>query len=220
MKLINSYPRSGSSRLKLIICNILYPDVKHDMETVSQYIPSIDNREQRNNNKACDFFCTHSPIDSDIYLYRNVGDVLISEYWYKQKYYPDDQSLFSYIFNSKYGENWRRSVDAGRSAKIKLSFHDLGDAKKLHSTKIIPEASLSDYKEAIKKTSFEKLKKMEKKSGANPDIPYFRKGTSKQIDELPHNIRTQICRANEGELKYLKLMYYDQDTGQYLHGVR
>jgi hypothetical protein len=187
---------------------------------MSKYIPSIDNSDTRADGTSFGYMCTHSHIDSDIYLYRHVGDCLISEYWFKQKFYPSDQTLEEFIIESNYGELWRKSVEAGRAAKVQLSFNDLNNPKALE--KIFDyKCDLSNIKKAIDKCSFKSMAKVESDKGfyylpkGNKNIPYMRKGTSNQWEDLPKDFRTKLCSKNDGELKYLKLSYYDDLKGEY-----
>lgn len=224
MKLISSYPRSGSAKLKFILCNLLYPEIDHDFTTMSRYIPSIDNPETRANGEGCEFMCTHSHIDSDIYLYRHVGDCLISEYWFKQKFYPSNESLERFIIKSNYGELWRKSVEAGRSAKIKIDYSDLDNPISFEELCVWSE--YEDIETAIKKSSFEHMRSVENEKGfyylpeGDNDIPYMREGTSGQWKDLPKELIKKIHAENEGELEYLNLSYYDDIKGEYIQGIR
>lgn len=42
MKIIASYPRSGSTYLRFILCNLYYPETTHTFETVNRLIPTIE----------------------------------------------------------------------------------------------------------------------------------------------------------------------------------
>lgn len=200
MRLISSYPRSGSAKLKFLICNILHPDVEHNFNTVNHYIPSIDSAEHLNNcADKIRFICTHSDIRSDIYLYRHVGDVLISEYWYKKKYYGTTLNLENWIIETNFGESWRRSIEAGRGAEKRIAFEQLGDPEILSTVLQYPTEFIRN---ALEKCSFEQMRKIEKTSnlGGN-EIPYMRSGQSHQWLQLA--CWKDIMRANEGELAYL-----------------
>ena len=175
MKLISSYPRSGSAKLRMIICNLLYPG-DHDFTTINQYVPSIDSPITRANGKACDYMVTHMPISSDIFLYRHVGDCLISEYWFKQKFYPSNQTLQDFIIESNYGELWRESVEAGRGSEVKISFDDLNDVEKvLRSIDIeISEgfnANDNTWKRLWEASNFASMQRLEETKGLDQHSP-------------------------------------------------
>lgn len=213
MKIVSSYPRSGQSWLRFLICNILYPEVEHDFETIKYYTPSIDSAEQlRNCAPNVQFLFTHANIRADIYLYRHVGDVLISEYWYKKKYYPLDDSIDDWVIKTWYGQEWRKSVENGRGAERKLAF------EQLRYPEIIAEVlgfQIDDVSIALKKCSFQNMANAEKKNidilGGDQSIPYMRSGQSHQWLSL--SCKYDILRQNEGELAYLGYWHPDDWEG-------
>lgn len=218
MKLISSYPRSGSARLKFILCYLLYPEFKGSFEQMSKFIPSIDNPTTRNDAEKFDFMCTHMPIDSDIYLYRHVGDCLISEYYFKQKFYPIKMSLEEYIISTNYGEGWRKSVEQGMSTDTKVSFNSIENWN--FYTKFVKNKSVGQIQNAIGLANFERMRSSECDQGfyylpnGNDSFPYMRKGTSGQWKDL--SIADDICRANESELKMLNLTEWNDEIGEYV----
>lgn len=220
MKLISSYPRSGSARLKFILCYLLYPEFKGSFEQMSKFIPSIDNPMTRNDVEKFDFICTHANMSADIYLYRHVGDCLISEYYFKQKFFPIEMSLEEYIISTNYGEGWRKSVEQGMSAPVRIGFEDLCFAKKLNRANIILSDCLFEWELAIKSSTFKLMSEAENKKGfyylpyGNEAIPYMRNGTSGQWKEL--SIADDICRANESELKMLNLTEWNDEKSAYV----
>ena len=210
MKIISSYPRSGQAKLRFLIANILYPDIEHNFETIRLYTPSIDSEEQRTKALDTRYVFTHSNINCDVYLYRHVGDVLISEFWYKKKYGFSDGDPLGFILSSKYGQDWRRSIEFGRSAPVRISFEDLFQAdilaKKLGFT-------LTEVEEAMKRCSFNQMREAETKTdtvGGDKSIPYMREGTSGQWQTLPPKVQYSLIQNNEGELVYLS--YWSMDA--------
>ena len=218
MKLISSYPRSGSARLRMIICHLLYPG-KHDFTTMSKFVPSIDNPQTRKDGQGSRFMVTHSRINCDIYLYRHVGDCLVSEYWFKQKFYPSKDSLERYIHKSNFGEEWRKSVEAGREADIKISFDELGSAVMLKN-KLGIDRSLEEYENAVKATEFSRMQSIEDEKGfyylpkGDEDIKYMRAGHGGQWRGL--ECAKDLLKKNDGELHYLGLCVYDDLNAKYI----
>lgn len=206
MKLISSYPRSGQAKLRFLICNIFYPEIEHDFATIRKYTPSIDSAEQLNNcADNVKFIFTHSNIRSDIYLYRHIGDVLISEFWYKKKNYPEfNTTVNNWIKDTQYGLEWRRSIEAGRGASLRLSFENLNAPDVLASYLGV---KVSQVEEALKKCTFEQMQKIERSTdiiGGDKSIDYMRNGTSEQWRELDFDTKYHLLQQNEGELYYLK----------------
>lgn len=217
MKLISSYPRSGSARLKFILCYLNYPLFSGSFSEMSKLIPSIDNPQTRADALGTQYFCTHSNIDSDIYLYRHVGDCLISEYYFKQKFFPTDMTLIEYIESTNYGEEWRKSIERGMDAPIKISFDDLSDISIIQN---VFNCSFQEAKRAVTESSFIKMSQKENEYGfyylpeGNKDIKYMRNGTSGQWKDL--EIANVICRENDNQLKLLGLSKYDSEKGIYV----
>lgn len=203
MKIISSYPRSGQAKLRFLICNLLYPHIDHTFETIRKYTPSIDSAEQLQNcADDVQYLVTHSNIRADIYLHRHVGDVLISEYFYKKKVYDNmNRTLEYWIQAVDYGKEWRWSVECGRGADKHIGFDDLNDVDKL--AKLL-NFSITEVEIALSKCTFEKMLEAEMHSTVikgNPQIRYMRSGKSEQWRDL--SIRYDILRENEGELYYL-----------------
>jgi len=209
--LIASYPRSGSTYLRFIIANLFQPEVEHDFNTVNQFVPAIDDV---NNLKDCVdvplFYKTHSLRygQNIIYLHRHVGDVLISEYWYKQKFSKEDKTLMEYIIENKYGDNWRASVNHYFPCRYQLKFDDIGDYGRLSFLPYFNEKSIPEIQAAIEKSSFQKMSEAEEKGfGIYPtgdtEIKFCRKGTSNQWKELDEQTQERIIEKNYSELKVL-----------------
>lgn len=206
MKIISSYPRSGQAKLRFLICHILYPGIEHDFTTIRKYTPSIDSAEQLNNcADNVKFLFTHSNIRADVYLHRHIGDVLISEFWYKKKIYPHDMllDLDGWIFSTDFGKDWRKSVECGRGAAKKLSFNSLNDASLLSDVLELPQPNIE---QALQKCTFEKMQAIERATdviGGDKSIDYMRSGQSKQWEGFNLQMKYNLIQKNEGELEYL-----------------
>lgn len=222
MKIVSSYPRSGQAKLRFLICNIFYPEIEHDFETIRKYTPSIDSAEQLNNcADNVKFLFTHSNIRADIYLHRHIGDVLISEFWYKKKIYPDDMILDidGWMISTEFGREWRKSVECGRGASSQLSFDDLNNPEILSS---ILEVDQSIVEDALLKCTFEKMQTIERSTdiiGGDKSIDYMRSGQSKQWESFGLQMKYNLIQKNEGELEYLKY-WSPEDWNPILRQIR
>lgn len=204
MKLISSYPRSGQAKLRFLICNILYPEIEHDFATIRKYTPSIDSAEQLNNcADNVKFLFTHSNIRADVYLHRHVGDVLISEYWYKKKIYGLNIDLDGWLLSSDYGKEWRKSIEAGRGATKRVSFDQLNNAAYLAD---VLGFTVEQVDEGLKRCSFDQMKDAEHRNDiikGDSTIDYMRSGKSEQWRQLYLKMQYKVIQDNEGELEYL-----------------
>lgn len=220
--LIASYPRSGSTYLRFIIANLFYPlpDVEvdgemvkqeHDFHTVNQHIPAIDDV---NNLKDCIdepmFYKTHSLRfgQNIIHLHRHVGDVLISEYWYKQKFHKDDKTLYEFLIENNYGQNWRDSIKHYFPCGHQLSFDNISSGLVLWALPYFASKQPNEIQDAIDKSSFQKMQDAEEKGfGIYPtgdeEIKFCRKGTSNQWKELDEQTQNRLIEKNYSELKVL-----------------
>lgn len=210
MIIICSYPRSGSTWLRFILCNLLYPETEHDIDSVNRHIPDIDHYDgMKESIHRPHAFKSHGlrQGQSIIFLHRHVGDVLISEWWYKKKYHADTRTLEQFLEDCKYGENWRAHIDHFFPAERQIGYDELSDHSSL--LRVIPKSFLrSDLRKAMRKSSFTELQHVEKKGfGQYPsgdlEIPFFRQGTSDQWKDLKENIQDRILYSNLIQLKAL-----------------
>lgn len=187
---ISSYPRSGSTYLRFILANLFYPDMKHTFDTVNKLIPSIDGESE----PVDVLFCkTHRviPGKTSIYIYRHVGDVLISEWYYKQKFHDDKRGLGKFLKDCDYGVQWRENVDAHMDFENKIEFSEIGNHGRIGDIldKIgfyFPVGYSKNIKKAIEKSSFDKMQEVEKLGfgeypTGNPDIKFVREGSQDNI---------------------------------------
>ena len=209
--LIASYPRSGSTYLRFIISNMIHPDQIHNFDSMNRIVPAIDdvnNIKESNDNPL--FYKTHSLRHGQniIYLHRHVGDVLISEYWYKQKFHKDDVTMHEWLIQNKYGEFWRQSVNHYFPCKYQLSFKDINNSVELGKLPYFSKRSQDEIIEAISKSEFQKMQEVESEGfGIYPKgdegIKFIRKGTSDQWKELDEQTQARIIERNYTELKIL-----------------
>lgn len=211
--LIASYPRSGSTWLRFILANLLRDNEEHTFDSVERLIPAIeDYGGMKQAGKKCRFFKTHKLRHGNnvIFLHRHIGDVLISEYWYKKKYdSADNRSLLRFMIETEFGSNWRQHVDHYFPSNLSLSYDHL------HRPEIVWDV-LSDIEpwnveqvtSAIEKSNFGKMRKAEEKGfgiypTGNPDIKFVRECRSGQWRDLPEPIQEEIIDRNYIQLKAL-----------------
>lgn len=212
--IIASYPRSGSTWLRFILTNLMFPDKEHDFDSIHKTIPTIDHEtELRESIHQPRFYKTHNLRNSAniILLYRHVADVLVSEFFYKKKYDPgDDRTFMEFLIADDFGSNWRRQIDHYFPSHLMISYEQL---KEDNSVEFIDRLSLQDFSPeqlnvARAKSVFESLQRIESKGfGIHPPgnlkIKFFRSGTSGQIHEYGSEITTLIEKKNFFQLKQL-----------------
>ncbi len=211
-KIIASYPRSGSTWIRFILFNLIYPNLEASFENVNRYIPSIDTDAWVNNDHS-KFYKTHRilPVDNIIFLHRHIGDVLISEYWYKKKFHFDERSFGEYLIACDYGKEWRTHVSFYiTNHKYLLSYEDMHDAKNIVS--LIKAINLpynkNEIYRAIQKSDFEKMQQAELVGlggydAGDTSIKFVREGTCGQYLDLPKEIIEKILEKNNLQLKLL-----------------
>lgn len=205
--LIASYPRSGSTWFRFVLCNLYYSHIQHDFASVNQYIPPIDDpagMKAAINDPL--FYKTHGLHHSGrvIFLHRHVGDVLISEWWYKKKFHDDQRTLAEYIQATSFGQGWREHVNWYFPCAHTLAFDLIGKVSS-YAFCGLPRPLVEA---ALQKSSFDRLKEVEKKGfgiypSGNPDISFIRDGHSGQWLELDDAIRDTLLEKNFTQLKML-----------------
>lgn len=219
--IIASYPRSGSTWLRFILANFYYPDVEHTFETVNCHIPSIDDTVGMRKAIELPFiFKTHLLRHGQqiIFLHRHVGDVLISEWWYKRKIDPEEtRDLCEYMEAVDYGKGWREHIDFYFPCSRSIGYDELPHVAAIMgiiSPLAAPPRSLENLVDAllmaIERSSFDKLRAIEEEVGlgegyphGDPTIPFVRTGKSGQWRELPAEAQSLLIEKNYIQLKAL-----------------
>lgn len=211
MHLIASYPRSGSTWLRFILCNLLYPNIEHDFDSVNKYIPTYES-EADMKIKALDkpeYYKTHSlsAAQNIIFLHRHVGDVLISEYYYKRKFHNDPRIFEEFVIGCDYGQEWRQNINHYFPCNKMISFDRLDNEFSLMEI-IGTNYSEGQIKDAIRKSNFETMQKIEDKGfGIYPkgdeNIKFVRNGKSGQWLNLSEGLQQRIIEKNYIQLKAL-----------------
>lgn len=207
--LIASYPRSGSTWLRFILCHLYYAG-PHDFSTVNHFIPDLD--DFKSTFRCPLFFKTHSLRNSSriIFLHRHVGDVLISEYHYKRKFHGESRSLESFFEAVDYGQGWREHIRHYFPSRLAISYDSLDSVEEIGN--LLAEANLGnqllDASEAINRSSFAEMQKAESKGlGCYPSgdesIKFVRKGITGQWRDLDLRVQMKIIDLNSTELRWL-----------------
>src|SRR3990167_2785931 len=209
--LIASYPRSGSTWLRFILCNLLYPEISHDFASVDRHIPYLDHLPMMKDSIPNPrFYKTHQLHQGQrvVFIHRHVGDVLISEYHYKRKYSGEGRCLLEYLIADGWGTNWRAHVNHYFPCERSLRFGEIGDPSCLH--RVFPGISEEDFRLAISKSTFDTLQKIESEKGTglypgggNLDIRFIRNGRSGQWREMDKMVQDYLIEQNFCQLKKL-----------------
>lgn len=210
--IIASYPRSGSTWLRFILCNLFYPGGSHDFDSVNRHIPSIDDPDGMAH--AVDvpiFFKTHGLKHSQriLFLHRHVGDALVSEWWYKRKYHSETRTLEDYLKEDDYGAEWRAHINHYFPCEKSIDYRSLGNPARVHI--LFPHMNFLDVARAVNASSFEAMQKAEEKGFGSypvgdPEIKFVRKGVNDQWRELDVEIQHQIQNKNLSQLKMLRYL--------------
>jgi estrone sulfotransferase len=211
--ILASYPRSGSTWMRFILSNLFHPEVDHDFDSVNKHIPPIDYAPGLLEGiKEPYFFKTHglTTASNVIYLYRHVGDVLISEFHYKRKMHADKRSLEGFLEECDYGQEWRAHVDYYFPAVKNVGYGEIGLVGTYRDLPFIVTgpSEETDIKAALNLSCFSKMRKLEERGfgsyeTGDPSIPFCREGTSGQWHGLTPDLQRVILEKNATQLKML-----------------
>lgn len=204
--IIASYPRSGSTWLRFILCNLFQPvEGGHTFESVNRVIPYLGDGLIESDNNRLPFLKTHETVaHASLHLVRHPGDVLISQYWYHRKLYGENRELPEWLESMEYGKNWRDMVNYYAGC-----YFEKYEELLTHPTKVVgnivsnlqPDNVLIplQYEKAIAASSVANMRAVE--NMPNPEIPFVRSATQKQWTLLPDELQSKILEANKKELK-------------------
>lgn len=209
-ELLASYPRSGSTWLRFILCNLLYPDMEHDFDSVNKHIPTYESwGEMKGGIQTVEYYKTHSLSFAQrvIFLHRHIGDVLISEYHYKRKFHADPRIFEEFVIACDYGQEWRQHINHYFPCNKMISFEDL-DSAYLLKNKLGLTHTEEQITAAIEKSSFAIMQKAEDKGfgiyeSGDVNIKFIRNGKSGQWKELSEGLQHRIVEKNYIQLKAL-----------------
>lgn len=205
MNIIASYPRSGSTYLKFILCNLLRPEQTHTFSSVNSLIPAIESDEMLLSNHELGFYKTHHKRPfARFHLLRHVGDVLISEYYYQKKFHNIEKSLCEWIIDNDYGGNWREFVNYYYGCNTIL-YKDLYENPVETVSKLFARCGRIfneiEIEIAVEKSTKENIRAIEGEAAfPNPDLFFVRDGSIGQFESLPVDILNRILEKNKKEL--------------------
>jgi hypothetical protein len=201
-----SFPKSGNTWMRFILSNIMTGYCKKNIEINFNNIQDIIPDIYINNDIPIDLGFSPFPriikthekynkkLKNSIYIVRNPKDVMVSFYHYMKDGCDQDIKNFSdFLRNKKYGiDPWCKNIKSwANKANVIISFENLKKNPKKEIKKIINflniEIEDSLINEAINKSTFEKMKKIEKqdeswkeKHNLNKNYSFIRKGEVNQ----------------------------------------
>jgi len=205
---IAAYPRSGSTWLRFVLCNLLYPSQEHDFASVNRCIPPIDDPAGLLNGIDHPlFYKTHAKVTSSniVYVYRHVGDVLESEWWYKRKMWDEKRSFEDYLKATEFGKEWREHVEHYFPAISNVSYEQIGMVATYE--RLTFDDPLTTRR-ALEKAEIDKMRKLEERGfgiypSGNTQIDFCRKGESGNWKQWAPALKQELLDANKVQLKLL-----------------
>ena len=227
-----SYPKSGNTWVRFILSNLMFPDSITDFKNIDSRIPDVHNLNGLKILRASEprilksHFAFKPEYPKVIYIVRDPRSVAISEYHYLQRVgnplgkLPFDEffPVFLKGHNRLYG-NWGEHVYSWYygSQFNKGNFMIIRYEDMLESTEVKVQemadflnfnASEKSVQEALKKSSFEEMKKLEQKTDRHKKskIPFVRKGDKGEWQNM--FTENQEAELNDVFKEPLKLMGY------------
>ncbi|OGW75555.1 MAG: hypothetical protein A2Z72_01365 [Omnitrophica bacterium RBG_13_46_9] len=206
---IVSYPRSGNTWIRFLIACMMHPDKTLSFRNIDRFIPDVyRHAEYANSISPPRFLKTHHPFygcfPRFIYIYRDGRDVFVSYYFYMKQRNQVKNGFSEFlrerlIRHPRYLHPWHEHVSKALDFANKfpdrallLRYEKIGDFAVDYAYKIAEFCRLDVSKKvienAVKKTSFENLRKVEKEYGPEiekyPDVDFFRSGRTGQWKEI------------------------------------
>lgn len=197
-----SYPKSGNTWLRFIIANLI-SDELITMKNLNDFVPGIHNfKDKINEMPHPRFIKSHFPYFKNypktIYIYRDYRDVLVSYYHFQVSQNHFEGSINDFIKSNALNNfgSWSKHIKLALDFKknnpdkiLLLSYENLLKTPDSEIEKIIAFCNIIPQKSVTKVIdlcSFNSLQKNEKEHGKvfnNPNLTFFRKGTSEQWKE-------------------------------------
>ncbi|MCS3685485.1 sulfotransferase domain-containing protein [Salinibacter ruber] len=201
---ITSYLKSGNTWMRFLVTNMRYPAKKITFRNIEDYCPQLGPNEMDEYERPR-FIKSHLPafesFPRSIYVIRDGRDVAISFYHYslEREWFDGDFSEFlrsDWPF-SKYFGAWHEHVsraldfhDDHPERMLVVRYEDMLDTPEVQAERLRSfcgfDIDRDTVKEAVRRSEFSELKKMENKHGSEvkgKDMTFFRKGESRQWKE-------------------------------------
>lgn len=214
--LISAYPKSGSTWLKFLLCNIMHERDDHNFGTATTSIPCLGTPEMQTDNRLhSGIYRTHELISLQvpkIYLCRNVLDVLISFYYHNVKFYAYAKDMESFVEALDYGKDWRDHIDffIDREKSPCFRYEDMLDDPSSNLMRICSllhiDCSLDSINKSVERSNLARMSNIENQQGlgvlcenGRPDIPFVRTDARKNL--LSPRTIDKILTINSEHLK-------------------
>jgi hypothetical protein len=238
-KFIVSFPKSGNTWIRAILANLYFDDI--DFISLRNIIPGINNVDNVNPSKT-GIYTTHYsffPASGKVlYVVRDPRSVAVSYFYYQKKYkrIDDNMSFESFFYNeflsNKYDMfgTWYQNVASWifgykKNDNFKLIKYEDMLENEYETTKGILKFYELDFDDkivlnALKKSSFDNLKKTEQKQKnevkkwkeGNNTIDFFRSGKQHEWKEYFTKEMEDVIFEKFGDL-CLKLDYKKELNG-------
>lgn len=235
-----AYPKSGNTWVRVLLANLLNtnPELEIAFHNVGDFIPDSHNPDQRkyiinkDSNfstlpaqvvKSHDSFKGYFKDKKVIYMLRNGSSVIPSFFHYinaRSRQPVTFEDILSGKASHSFG-SWNSHVFSWLKSKPKsllfiqyekLRNHPEYELRRISEFLKIPVDD-QRIKEAISRSDFEEMKRLEEKYGYFNDnrtaegkkTPFVRKGTlNKEDSEIPSHLLEKVCRQEDSVLKELK----------------
>jgi hypothetical protein len=209
IQFLASYPRSGSTWLRTMICNVLVPDANSDPQVFNRLIPGVSLKNLALVNQTCPtryaftHACYQSGIKKCVYIVRDGRDSIVSYYHYtttRRRLKLSFQQWLDYYISGYYGPRWDENVlswfgQAKNHLKDNLEivhFEDLKSQPEKTLTDIITFLEIPSYKSLIQNavtlSALEKAREREERDAGgklgNANAYFYRGGKSGNWKEL------------------------------------
>jgi estrone sulfotransferase len=177
---IVSYPKSGNTWVRFIIANLIYGEEEEiNFHKAKQFIPDFEvhhqDIENLNRPRILKSHSLYNPsFGKVVYIVRDVRDVYISYFYYLKNKLPENKTISEFIreIDTKEG-GWARHINSWIQNKSKniliVKYENLLNNTFLEIKTIVEFMGLSfgneKIRQAIAKSSFENMKKIEQTSG-------------------------------------------------------
>jgi hypothetical protein len=189
-----SYPRSGSTWVRLLFANLLHPEEPRGYHDTDYMVPDFHALLRWNLVKVEQYtkklflLKSHHPIldeyseEKTIYLYRDPRDVVISEYYFDQweydTYYPFDTFFQRFIRGETKFESWKLHVTCWGRNEENADLVHLVKYESLYENPNLELRNMCDFLQypatdeeistAVRKCTFEKCVRMSPKENVDP----------------------------------------------------